>query len=111
MDKLTVDQARKEAEAAYTKFALLKDAYLKAEDDYLHKSRKFQNFDYELAQTDGRLKKLPPQGQRKEKKPPELTVDQLRKIAATLGINIAVDEDEVKDDFVEVSDEPTADEE
>ena len=105
MTKETVDQARKEAELAYTKFALLKDAYLKAEADYLHKSRRFQNFDRELAEVDGRLKKIPPQGQRKEKKPPELTVDQLRKIAATLGINIAVDEDEVRDEFVEVSDE------
>ena len=105
MTKEIVDQARKEAEVAYTKYALLKEAYVKAENDYLHKSRRFQNFDRELAETDGRLKKLPPQGQRKEKKQPELTVDQLRKIAATLGINIAVDEDEVKDEFVEVSDE------
>ena len=109
MDKETVYRARKDAEVAYTKFALLKDAYLKAEVDYLHKSRRFQNFDRELAETDGRLKKLPPQGQRKEKKPPELTVDQLRKIAATLGINIAVDEDEVKDEFMEVSDEDAED--
>ena len=110
MDKETVDQARKEAEVAYTKFKVLKDAYLKAENDYLHKLRRFQNFDHELAEVDGRLKKLPPQGQRKEKKPPELTVDQLRKIAATLGINIDVDEDKIKDEFIEVSDESTTSE-
>ena len=59
MDKETVDQARKEADEAWTKFALLKDAYLKAESDYCKKQTKFRNFDYELALIDGRFKKVP----------------------------------------------------
>ena len=88
MDKSTVDQARKEAEEAYTKVSLLKDAYWKAEADYEKKVSRFRNFDYELAQTDGRLKKLPSQGERKVKKQPELTLDQLKDIATKLGFDL-----------------------
>jgi hypothetical protein len=88
MDKSTVDQAKKEAEEAYTKLALLKDAYFKAESDYIKKLSRFRNFDYELAQTDGRLKKIPAQGERKVKKQPELTLDQLKAIAENLGFDL-----------------------
>ena len=94
MDKETVDKAREEAEQAWTKFSLLKDAYIKAESDYIKKLSRFKNFDYELAQVDGRLKKVPPSGERKPKKQAELTLDQLKSIAATLGVNISVEEPE-----------------
>jgi hypothetical protein len=87
MEKWKVDDARKEASEAYIKMSLLKDAALKAEADYLKKLNRFRSYDYELAQTDGRLKKLPPQGERKTKKQPELSLDQLRVIAEKLGFN------------------------
>lgn len=104
MDKETVKRAQREAEEAYTKLALLKDAYWKAEADYVKKVSRFRNFDYELALVDGRLKKLPPQEGKKEKKPPELTLDQLKSIAAKLGIQIPVET--VAEEIVEeVSDE------
>ena len=88
MDKETVERARKDAEEAYVKLALLKDAYFKAESDYVKKSARFRNFDYELAQSDGRLKKLPSQGTKKVKKQPELSLEQLRSIAEKLGFNL-----------------------
>ena len=94
MDKETVDRTRKEAEESWTKMSLLKDAYLKAESDYIKKLSRFKNFDYELAQTDGRLKKIPSSTQRKEKKQPELTLEQLKSIAATLGVNITIENEE-----------------
>jgi hypothetical protein len=88
VDKETVDIAQKEAELAYQKFSLLKDAYFKAEADYIKKNSRFRNFDYQLALTDGRLKKLPPQRTKKVKKQPELTIEQLRSIAEKLGFNL-----------------------
>ena len=91
--KEEVQELRKETELAYTKFHLLKEAYEKASVEYLKKSKNFQEADYQLALEDGRLKKLPAQGERKEKKQPELTIEQLRGIAAKLGIKIP-DEDE-----------------
>ena len=111
MDKVTVDLARKEAEEAWTKVSLLKDAFYKAESDYIKKVSRFRNFDYELAQTDGRLKKVPSkeQQERKPKKQPELTLDQLNTIAAKLGISITIDEpeEETEDELLdeEVGDE------
>jgi hypothetical protein len=93
MDKSTVDQARKEAEEAYTKVSLLKDAYWKAESDYIKKAARFRNFDYELAQTDGRLKKIPSSTQRKPQKQPELTIDQLKAIAMKLGFDLTTIEE------------------
>ena len=93
MDKSTVDIAQKEAEEAWLKLSILKDAYFKAEKDYLKKSSRFRNFDYELALTDGRLKKVAPSGERKVKKQPELTLEQIRTIAQNLGISINVEEE------------------
>ncbi len=95
MDKSTVDQARKEAEEAYIKFSLLRDAFIKAETNYFKKLRRFKEVDYELALTDGRLKKIPAgEKGRETKKQPELTLDQLKSIAAKLGVNISVEEHE-----------------
>jgi hypothetical protein len=94
VDKETVDRVRKEAEESWTKMSLLKDAYFKAESDYIKKLNRFRNFDYELAQTDGRLTKIPSRQERKPKKQPELTLEQLKSIAATLGVNITVEEPE-----------------
>ncbi len=93
MEKRQVDAARKEAEAAYLIYANLKATYKEAEKDWLKKSRRFKAFDYELAQTDGRLKKIPPGGERKEKKQPELSLEQLKEIATRLGVGITVEED------------------
>jgi len=105
MDKETVDRAMKEAEEAYTKMSLLKDAYLKAEKDYLKKGARFRNFDYELAQTDGRLKKVSPKGERKDKKQPELTLDQIKGIADKLGIKLTVETEEVIEEVEELEEE------
>ncbi len=102
MDKQTVDQARKEAEEAYVKFSLLRDAFIKAETNYFKKLRQFKDMDYVLALTDGRLKKIPTgEKGRETKKQPELTLDQLKSIAAKLGVNISVEEpeEELDDEF------------
>jgi hypothetical protein len=104
VDKETVDIAQKEAEEAWIKLSILKDAYIKANNDYLKKASRFRNFDYELALTDGRLKKLPPQGTKKVKKQPELTIEQLRSIAEKLGFNlnnIEEPEEEMDEESVE----------
>lgn len=91
--KEQVELLRKEAEVSYQKYSLLRDAYTKAESDYFKKSRRFQNLDHELALIDGRLKKIPSSGERKEKKQPELTLDQLKAIAEKLGFDLTkVDE-------------------
>jgi hypothetical protein len=101
VDQETVDRSRKEAEEAYIKLSLLKDAFWKAESDYMRKVSRFRNFDYELAQTDGRLKKIPSSTQRKEKKQPELTLDQLKSIALKLGFDLTqVDEAEEQDEEI-----------
>lgn len=98
MDQETVNRVRKEAEEAYLIYANLKEQYLSAEKDWLKKSRRFKAFDYELAQTDGRLKKIKTTDDgRKTKKQPELTLDQLQAIAAKLGVNITVNEPEETD--------------
>ena len=94
MDKETVDRTRKEAEKAWIKLSILKDAYFKAEAEYIKKLSRFRNFDYELALTDGRLKKIPARGERKQKKQPELTLEQIRYIANKLGVNISVENEE-----------------
>ena len=88
MDKETVDRTRKEAEKAWTKMSLLKEVYFKAEAEYIKKLSRFRNFDYELALTDGRLKKIPAREKRGVKKQPELTMEQLRSVAATLGVTL-----------------------
>jgi hypothetical protein len=98
MDKESVNQLQKEAEEAFVKLSLLKDAYYKAESDYLKKLSRFRNADYSLALIDGRLKKIPAQGERKEKKQPELTLDQIKGIAEKLGIQLTVTQEEVEEE-------------
>lgn len=93
--KAQVDIARSDAESAYTKYHLLKEAADKAEKIYLEKLNTFKDLDYKLALVDGRLKKLPPSGEgRKEKKQPELTLEQIQSIAANLGIKITIEEED-----------------
>jgi hypothetical protein len=92
MDKETVERAKKESDEAYLIYSNMKEQYKAAEQDWLKKSRRFKDFDYKLALTDGRLKKIPPAGECKQKKTPELTLEQLRTIAEKLGVNITVDE-------------------
>ena len=108
MDKETVDRCRKEAEAAYTIYHDAECIYLATQADYLKKSRRFRSFDYELALTDGRLKKIPSGRERREKKQPELTLEQLKSIALTLGVNITIEEpkenSEVEEDIKEIVD-------
>jgi hypothetical protein len=111
VDKLTVDKAREEAERSYVKFSLLKDAYIKAESDYIKKVDHFKNLDYKLALEDGRLKKVPPSEgkERKTQKQPELTLDQLKAIAAKLGVNISIEEPEEESEEVqEVNEDETS---
>jgi hypothetical protein len=98
MTKEQVDQAQKEAEVAYQKLSLLKDAYFKAESDYIKKVNHFRNLDHQLALIDGRLKKIPSSAERKQKKLPELTLDQLKSIAAKLGVNITECEIETEEE-------------
>ena len=105
MDKETVDKAKEMAGAAYKRLQCLKPLYEAAERDYAKKSQIFQDLDLELAQTDGRLKKIPPGGRRAPRGMPELTLEQLKDIAAKLGVNISVEEpeeEEVSEDETEV---------
>ena len=101
MDKETVDKAKKESDEAYLVYSNLKAQYQEAEKNWLKKSRRFQDFDYQLALTDGRFKKLPPAGECKQKKKPELSLDQIKTIAANLGINISVETDLSDNDAVD----------
>ena len=94
MDKTTVDAVRVDAERAYIIYANLKKQFEEAQLTYIRLSRKFQDYDHCLALTDGRLKKIPPSTQRKPKKQPELTLEQLKSIAATLGVNITIEDEE-----------------
>ena len=98
MDQETVDQARKEAGEAYIVFEKAMKAYEAASTDWLRKKGIFQNLDYQLAMTDGRFKVIPP-GQKKEKKPATLTLEQIQNIADILGIKI---EEEDEDNAEEV---------
>ena len=91
--KEQVDVAQKEAELAYQKLSLLKDAYFKAETDYIRKSRCFQDLDHKLALTDGRLKKIAPSATKKTQKQPQLTLDQLKAIAMKLGFDLTTIEE------------------
>jgi hypothetical protein len=87
-----VNEARKLAECAYTKYHLLKDAYLKAESEYHNKLKTFKKLDYQLAEIDGRLKKIPSNASTKQNPVnPELTLQQLYSIAEKLGISISED--------------------
>jgi hypothetical protein len=106
MDKETVDLARKESEEAYLIYANLKATYLSAEQDWLKKSRRFKDFDYQLALVDGRLKKIPSGGEHKEKKQPELTLEQLKSVIAKLGVNLVIEEpQEIIEEVLEITEE------
>lgn len=86
------DLANQEAGKAYRKLNLLKDIYEKAQSDYCVKSKRFHELDYQLSLIDGRLEKLPPaKSGQKVQKTPELTMDQLKKIAEKLGIAIPIE--------------------
>jgi len=91
MDRETVDRARREADNAFKRLQVLKPLYEAASRDYLKKSKVFRDLDYQLALEDGRLKKIPSLRERKEKKQPELTLEQLRTIAALVGVDITIE--------------------
>ena len=91
MDKETVAQARKESNEAYLIYATLKIPYLKAEENWLKKLHRFKEFDYQLALTDGRFKRISSGRKCKEKKPPELTMRQLKNIIEKLNIDIPIE--------------------
>ncbi|MBU2395678.1 MAG: hypothetical protein KKH70_20280 [Gammaproteobacteria bacterium] len=93
MDQETVNRCRREAEEAYIIFSDLRDKAAKAEEDYLKKSRRFSNFDYELAMTDGRFKRVKAwEKNDKVVKQPEMTMEQLLHVAQILGIKLTVEE-------------------
>jgi hypothetical protein len=94
--KQQVDEARKLSDEAYLTYSNLKALYQEAEQKWLKASQTFKKLDYKLAETDGRLKKLAPAGdkERKTQKQPELTLTQLQAIAAKLGVSITVEEPE-----------------
>ena len=95
VSKEYVEGLRKEAEVARSKYLLLNDACVKAEKEYLKTLQRFKDLDYQLALVDGRLKKLDSaSSKKKEKKMPELSLDQIKSIANKLGINIPSNEDE-----------------
>ena len=98
VSKEFVESLRGEAEIAYTKYLLLKDSANKAEKDYLKKSQRFRELDYQLALVDGRLKKVQPKVETKKKKIPQLSLEQLKEVAAILGVKIPV---EVHDEEIE----------
>jgi len=87
--KEQVEEAKKAAGIAYTKYKLLSDAFRAAEREYFEKSKEFQKLDYDLAMTDGRLKKVQPgESGTRRRKQPELTLDQLKAIAEKLGFDL-----------------------
>ncbi len=99
-----VDKAQVEAQESWTKMNVLEVAYEIAAKDYVHKLNRFKDLDYKLALTDGRYKIVPPAGERKEKKQPQLTLEQLKEIAAKLGFNLnettveeSLDEETIED--------------
>ena len=96
MNAETVNRCRKEADSAYIIYAEAKRIFIDAQADYLKKVRRFRNYDYELALTDGRLKKIPPSRVQKETKQPELTLEQLKAIANKLGVNISIETPETE---------------
>lgn len=99
MDRETVDNARKELKDAYTKYEILKISFLEAEGEWMKKKKIFEKYDYELALEDGRRTILPPAGTKKTPaKPVELTLEQIKSIANTLGISIEEEKPEVEED-------------
>lgn len=89
MDKESVAIAHRQAEVAYQQLQLAKGVYEHAEKEWLKASRRFRDYDYQLAKTDGRLKVLPPSERGEKKtKPVELSIEQILRIAEKLGINL-----------------------
>lgn len=88
-------EARQKAGESYKRFLILQPLYQAAERDYLRKSKIFQDLDYQLALLDGRLKKIPSPSDReqKQKKQPELTLEQLKSIAEKLGFDLTTIEE------------------
>jgi integrase len=103
MDKETVDKARVEAERAYVTLSNLRELTSRAEMKYVKLSRRFQDYDRQLALVDGRYKVLPPhEGKKKPKKEPELTIEQIMSIAQKLGVRLTTEEPvEVDDELLE----------
>lgn len=97
-----VEKLRKEAEAAHTKYLLLKDQATRAESEYLEKSKRFRDLDYQLALVDGRMKKVE-SGEKKGKKVDigSLSLDDILSLAAQLGVSL-----ERKENGGEDEDEP-----
>lgn len=66
------------------------------EDRYIREKKRYEEADRSLAMLDGRYEVLPPMGEGKEQitKPKEvtLTLEQIQKIADTLGVNITLPE-------------------
>ena len=109
MDKETVDKARIDAERAYVTLSNLRELASRAETNYLKLSRKFQDYDRQLALVDGRYKVLPPQEKKKhQKKEPELTMEQLLRIAQKLGVQVTTEEPEDTDLSEELEEEDAA---
>lgn len=92
--KEQVLELRKACEEFYAKYHLLKEQFEEAEKEYFSRLERFKTADYQLALVDGRLKRLPPSIERKEKKQPELTMAQLTEIAEKLGIKVTINEDQ-----------------
>jgi hypothetical protein len=106
MDKDTVDKARADAERAYVTLSNLRELTARAETNYIKLSRRFQDYDRQLALTDGRYKVLPPQGEKKQqKRVPELTVEQILSIAQKLGVQLTTEEPEEELDLEVEEDE------
>lgn len=103
-----VNELRREADLAYLVYANIKEQYQSAETDWLKKSRRFKDADYKLALVDGRLKKIASTQPKKLKEPPTLTLEQLKSIAATLGVSITVEEPEENEEVIETIAEETS---
>lgn len=95
MDKETVWRARQDAHRAFKLYERAKALYERLEKDYRRKAARFRSFDYELMQTDGRLKVIP-EHTRKAAKETVLTLQQIMDIAKVLGVKLGEDEDEDK---------------
>ncbi len=93
MDKETVNKAQVDAERAYVTLSNLRELTSRAEMKYIKLSRRFQDYDRQLALVDGRYKVLPPyEGKKKPKKAPELTIEQIMRIAQRLGVQLTTEE-------------------
>ncbi len=92
--KEEVDETKKEVQTFYNAYLIIKVAHDRAYDKWIKSRAKFESLDYQLALTDGRFKVVPSPEKRKEKKQPELTMEQIKEIAEKLGIVISIEEPE-----------------